>query len=162
MSRSHHGAPPQPPRFFENVHRHVILANQGVIVLAKKDGQPIAGAVFFSFGKSALYKFAGSDGAFKHLQANSLVLWTAIQHYAQLGFSTLDFGRTSDRNPGLQRFKLGWNPTERHINYYKYSPKYSDFVRGTERSAIWQKIIIKSLPRPVSQLIGTAAYRHFA
>lgn len=162
-TRRRHGLPPQPFGFFEAIHRHVLLAGLGVVAIARHNGQPVASAIFFHFGRSAIYKFAASEFESRNLQANHLVLWRAIERYAAQGFSRLDFGRTSSVNKGLRHFKLAWRPKEHAIDYVKYDFRRACFVEAEpERTTGWHNRVFRLLPAPVSKLIGTAIYRHFA
>jgi lipid II:glycine glycyltransferase (peptidoglycan interpeptide bridge formation enzyme) len=161
-SRKNHGAPPQPAGFFEYIYRDVIMADKGTLILAKKDNKTIAGAVFFHFGRVAIYKYAGAAKAFRHLQASSIVLWKAIEHYGQRGFAVMDLGRTSLYNAGLRQFKLAWNAAERRIEYFRYDLKENAFVAKADQFSSRSSRILKSLPPRVSQLVGAFAYKHFA
>src|SRR5205823_295553 len=117
-TRKRHGLPPQPVSFFLNIYEEVIKAGLGFLVMAKSGSRPVAAAVFFHHGKSAVYKFGASDESFQELRGNNLVMWEAIQSLARRGFKTLHFGRTSPANAGLRRFKLAWGTTEETISYY--------------------------------------------
>ena len=135
-------APPPPPRLALEV--------------------PVAGAVFFHFGKTAIYKFGASHKAFQHLRANNLVMWEAIKWHARRGLGMLDFGRTSLENEGLRRFKLGWGTQERLIDYFRYDQRKAGFVTARDESAGWHNRIFRMLPVPLSRLIGATFYRHVA
>jgi hypothetical protein len=161
-TRKRHGMPVQPFRFFESIHRHVLMQNQGWVVLARHGHVPVAGAVFFHLGKAALYKFGASDETFQNLRANNLVMWEAIKWYARRGFRTLDFGRTSQNNEGLRRFKLGWGARERRIDYFRYDRRAAGFVTVRDQSSGWHNRIFRILPTSLSRLVGAAAYRHVA
>ncbi|MBL9189545.1 MAG: GNAT family N-acetyltransferase [Opitutaceae bacterium] len=162
-TRRRHGLPPQPFGFFESIHRRILSAGLGVVAIARQAGRPVASAIFFHFGPSAIYKFAASEFEFRHLQANHLVLWRAIERYAALGFSQLDFGRTSRANKGLRHFKLAWRPKEHAIDYVKYDFRRARFVEAEpERTMGWHNRVFRLLPVPASKLIGAAIYRHFA
>ena len=63
-TRQRHGAPPQPFRFFDNIYRHLIEVGLGFVVLASRDGEPVAAAVYLTHGENAVYKFAASDERF--------------------------------------------------------------------------------------------------
>ncbi len=112
QTRSRHGLPPQPFRFFENIARHVLGQGQGRVFIARAGLTPVAAAVFFHRGRQALYKFGASDYAFQRLRPNNLVMWEAMKRYAGEGFMGLHLGRTSLANEGLRRFKLGFGATE--------------------------------------------------
>ena len=87
-TRQRHGVPPQPWRFFSNIHQHVLAADLGWVVLARLGSVPVAGAVFFRSGKTALYKFGASDDTQQHLRANNLVMWQAIKWFVQQSTTT--------------------------------------------------------------------------
>ena len=78
LTRRGHGIPPQPFYFFEEIYKHIISPEHGFVVLARYNSKPIAGAVYFHFGRKAVYKYGASNRKFLHLRANNLVMWTAI------------------------------------------------------------------------------------
>jgi hypothetical protein len=161
-TRQRHGLPPQPLRFFQNIHQHILSRNQGFIVLVRKERTAVAGAVFFHIGKRAIYKFAASDDRFQHLRANNLVVWEAIRWYATHGVDELDFGRTSLDNEGLRSFKLGWGTQERSIEYVRYDRRSGGFVTVKDEAFGWHNRVFRALPGPVSRCIGAGLYRHMA
>ncbi len=161
-TRKRHGLPVQPFRFFESIHHHVLSQDQGWVVLARHGQVPVAGAVFFHFGKTAIYKFGASNETFQHLRANNLVMWEAIKWHARRGFGRLDFGRTSLKNEGLRRFKLGWGTQERSIDYFRYDQRKAGFVTARDESSGWHNRLFRMLPIPLSRLVGAALYRHVA
>ncbi len=162
LTRRRHGVPPQPFRFFAQIQRHILAPRHGCIVLAAHAGVPVAGAMFFHFGRHALFKFGASDVRWQHLRPNNLVLWRAIEWHARAGFTQLDFGRTSLGNEGLRRFKLGWGATERRLDYARFDCRTAAFVPAGDRSSGWSHGLIKHLPLAVGRLLGAAAYRHVA
>jgi CelD/BcsL family acetyltransferase involved in cellulose biosynthesis len=161
-TRARHGVPPQPWRFFENIHRHILNRGKGWVVLASLHGRAIAGAVFFHFGRSVIYKFAASDGTSLPCRPNNLVLWRAIEWYAGAGFSHLDFGRTALNNEGLRRFKLSWGATERRIEYVRFNCRTAAFEITRDRSSGWPSRVFRFVPPTLARLIGSAAYKHVA
>ena len=120
ITRKDHGLPPQPYSFFKKIARHVMAAENGVIVLAAYKNETIAGALYFHSGQEAIYKYGASDKAFQSLRANNLVMWEAIKHFAQKGLKSLSFGRTEPEHHGLNQFKNGWGTKQGTLNYYKY------------------------------------------
>jgi hypothetical protein len=161
-TRKRHGMPPQPFSFFAEIHRRVLEAGNGWVAMARLGSNPVAGAVFFQFGTTAVYKYGASDEKFQHLRANNLVMWNSIQRLGRDGIQTLDFGRTSVRNEGLRRFKLGWGTTERAIEYSKYDCRTGRFVVDQDRSSGWHTRLFRMLPSSVSRLMGAAFYKHAA
>ena len=122
QTRRRHGLPPQPASFFANIYEHIIKPGLGFIVLARRGSRPIAAAVFFRFGKNAVYKYGASDKRFQEFRANNLVMWQGIQLLARTGIEKLHFGRTDSENDGLRRFKLSWDTQEETIDYFRVDP----------------------------------------
>lgn len=162
-TRRRQGMPPQPFDFFAAIHRHVLTAGRGLVAVARKGDIPVASAVFFHHEQTAIYKFAASDFALRHLQGSHLVLWSAIERYGQAGLRLLDFGRTSRLNVGLRRFKLAWRPRERDIEYVKYDlRRLRYFDAQAELTTGFHNRIFRLLPSSVSRLISAALYKHMA
>ncbi len=160
QTRKRHGVPPQPFRFFREIHRHILSRNQGWVVLARAGGVPVAGAVFFLFGKTVTYKYAASDTAFQHLRANNLVLWRAISRFAREGFEMLDLGRTALDNEGLRNYKLGWGASEQQLDYVRLGGRGPAAPgRGLSRHCAR---LCRILPDPLLGLIGAALHKHVA
>jgi hypothetical protein len=161
-TRKRHGLPPQPFSFFGNIQRHVLAARKGCIVLARIGDVPVAGAMFFQFGRVAIFKYGASNQAFQHLRPNNLVMWRAMEYYARAGFEALDFGRTSLGNEGLRHFKLSWAATERVLDYVRFNYRTASFVKARDRSSGWYSGLFKLLPVALARLVGATAYRHVA
>lgn len=163
VTRKRHGKPPQPYSFFRNIHRHVIGKDMGFVVLASKAGVTVAGAVYLSLGKRAIYKFGASDYAHQHLRANSLVMWEAIKKLADSGAQYLYFGRTDLSHDGLRRFKMGFGAEERLDNYFKLDMRTSTFV---EESPLMLQLAqrlepsFRAMPIPLLRMAGAVLYRH--
>jgi len=161
-TRRKHGLPPQSFSFFKNIHKQILEKGLGVIVLARWKRKPIAGAVFFHTGDTAIYKFGASDDHFLDLRGNNLVFWEGIRWFLHRGAKTLDLGRTSLHNQGLRRFKLGWNATETSIGYFRFSLKLERFIRAKDDSSGWHNHAFNALPLFASRMIGKVLYRHWA
>src|SRR5437762_11961033 len=122
QTRRRHGLPPQPASFFANIYEHIIKPGLGFVVIAQQRSRSIAAAIFFRFGKNALYKYGASDERFHELRANNLLMWQGIQFLARNGVEKLHFGRTDCENDGLRRFKLSWGTKEETIDYFRVDP----------------------------------------
>jgi hypothetical protein len=162
ITRRRHGVPPQPFRFFACIQRQVLARDRGWVVLARHNGVPVAGAVYFHFGKTAIYKYGASNEKSQHLRANNLVMWEAIKRHAADGFATLDFGRTAIDNEGLRKFKLGWGATEYPIDYVRQDLRTNRFTAAKPHSSEGVSRIFRILPDPISRLIGVILYKHVA
>jgi hypothetical protein len=160
QTRRRHGLPPQPASFFLNIYEHIIKPGLGFVVLAHRRSRPIAAAIFFRFGKNALYKYGASDKKFQELRANNLVMWQGIQFLARNGAEKLHFGRTECDNDGLRRFKLSWGTEEEIINYFRVDPSGRNCLVSTPSDSGFHKKIFARLPLAVNRLAGAMIYPH--
>jgi len=159
-TRRKHGLPPQPLSFFRNIHREIIQKGLGFVVLARVATRPIAGAVFFHSGRSALYKFGASDKSASKLRGSNLVMWQGIQELAKRGSVTLDFGRTDLHQSGLRDFKLSWGATEEIADYFKFSVQTNKWLTGGNQKSKLHEGIFRRLPLVVNRLAGRLIYPH--
>jgi len=160
QTRRRHGLPPQPASFFLNIYEHIIKPGLGFIVLARRGSRPIAAAIFFCFGKNALYKYGASDKRFQELRANNLVMWQGIQFLARTGAEKLHFGRTECENDGLRRFKLSWGTEEETIGYFRVDSSGRQFLAAARPNSGFHKRIFGVLPLVVNRLAGSMIYPH--
>ncbi len=160
ITRKKHGLPPQPYSFFKNIQQHIISRGLGFITLAFYKNTPIAGAVFFHFGRKALYKFGASETKFLHLRPNNIIMWETINHLITSGFKQLSFGKTEPNNSGLRRFKLGWGSSEERIFTYKYDLLKEKFVPNQDSSRGFHNNLFRLLPISVLKFVGNKMYRH--
>ena len=160
FTRKEHGLPPQPYRFFKQVHRHIIEKKKGLVMIAFLNRNPIAAAVFFHIGDKIIFKYGASDKKWQHLRANNLLMWETIKASAEAGFRTFCFGRTEPENEGLRRFKLGWGAREGLIRYYRYNLRENGFIEKPADDMRFHHRIFRKMPIPLLNLIGNFFYRH--
>ncbi|HTD67264.1 MAG TPA: GNAT family N-acetyltransferase [Candidatus Limnocylindria bacterium] len=159
-TRTRHGAPPQPFRFFQSLCQRVLEAGHGFVALAIYNEKPIAGAVFLQFARRAIYKFSASDERSQEHRGANVVIWKAICKLADAGAAELNFGKTSMSNEGLRRFKQGWGTEEYPIHYARYSFARRSFVKVDDLASGAQARAFAVLPVIVSKWIGRAVYPH--
>lgn len=161
LTRKRHGLPPQPFSFFEKLRTYILSRGQGTIALARYREEVVAGAVFLSFGKWAIFKYGASDYRWQHLRANNLVFREAIRRYATMGCATMCLGRTDPQHHGLLQFKRGWGGREERMDYCRFSLERSTFVREPS-STPWafSRRVFRFMPIPVLRLTGSLLYRH--
>jgi Acetyltransferase (GNAT) domain len=160
QTRRRHGLPPQPASFFLNIYEQIIKPGLGCVVIAQQRSHPIAAAIFFSFGKNALYKYGASDEKFQELRANNLVMWQGIQFLARNGAAKLHFGRTECENDGLRRFKLSWGTKEEIIDYFRVDPSGRKCLVTAPSDSGFHKKIFARLPLALNRLAGSMIYPH--
>ncbi|MEO8168807.1 MAG: GNAT family N-acetyltransferase, partial [bacterium] len=86
MTRKRLGVPAQPRYFFEGVWKYIIEAGLGYILLAYKDGRAIGGGVYFTFGKTAYYKYGASDFEYRQFRPSHACMWEAIRRSCVEGY----------------------------------------------------------------------------
>ena len=159
-TRRRHGVPPQPQSFFVNIQRHLIGAGHGFTVIVEGQKRALAAAIFFKFGRQAIYKFGASDERLQELRANNLAMFEGIKYLVDAGAETLHFGRTDKGNEGLRRFKFSWGATEEEIDYARFEMESGSWkhLRGS-RSTL-HKRIFRALPASLNRLAGAMIYPH--
>jgi CelD/BcsL family acetyltransferase involved in cellulose biosynthesis len=160
QTRRRHGLPPQPVSFFLNIYDEIIKPNLGFVVTARLESRPIAAAVFFQFGRKAVYKFGASDERLQDLRGNNLIMWEGIRFLAQNGAESLHFGRTSLENDGLRRFKLTWGTQEETIAYFKFDARARTWVAGRDAVSGFHNAVFGRLPLSLNRLAGVMIYPH--
>ena len=160
QTRRRHGLPPQPASFFLNIHEYIIKTGLGFVVLARRGLRPVAAAVFFHFGKNAVYKYGASDKKFQEFRPNNLVMWQGIRLLARQGAEKLHFGRTNLENDGLRRFKLSWDTHEESIDYFRVDPSGRQCSDQARREGGLHKRVFGRLPLVFNRLAGSILYPH--
>ena len=159
-TRRRQGVPPQPRKFFRNIHEEIISPGYGFVVLARKGAAPVAGAVFLLKGRQANYKYAASEKAYQELRGSNLVLWHGLRHLQVAGCESLHLGRTSLVNDGLRRFKLGWGGTERKLPYFAFDTVTETWKVFRDRAEGMHNQIFRRAPLAVNGLAGALVYPH--
>ena len=160
LTRKKHGLPPQPFKFFSNIHANFIDRGLGIIILAFYENIAIAGNIFLHFGKKAFYKFGASDIRFLSLRPNNLVMWEGICWYIQNNFTSLCLGRTDYDDEGLRRYKRGWGSVESELIYFRYDIKNKQFLSEQARFKNISTKIFQNMPIPVLKIAGSILYKH--
>jgi hypothetical protein len=160
-TRKRQGLPPQPISFFMQIYRHILNEKKGIIGLARQNSRYIAAMVFFHFGKTAIYKFGASNFKYQHLRANNLLMWEAIKKYCEDGYQTFYFGRTDANHDGLRQYKMGWNPRETVINYYKYNLPDERFEKSKPINNNFSEYVMGRFPESLLEILGKVTYKHF-
>ena len=163
LTRKRHNLPVQPFHFFKKIHEHIISKKSGFIIKALYRNKIVGAAVFLHFGKKAMFKFGASDLHYQHLRMNNLIMWEAIKWYSTHGFESFCFGRTDMENVGLRQFKQGWGTKEYLIKYFKYDlTKDSLITNNSDKMNLMLRSVFSKMPVPVSRMLGTLLYKHFA
>lgn len=159
-TRRRHGVPPQSTHFFNNIHDAVLKPGLGFVVQACRDSRPIAAAMFFQFGNSAVYKFGASDESYHELRGNNLVMWEGIKELARRGAQSLHFGRTSCENHGLRRYKRTWGSKEEPVSYLRLHLPSETWMSIDGHISPLHERLFRRMPLAVNRLAGTLLYPH--
>jgi FemAB-related protein (PEP-CTERM system-associated) len=154
------GTPAFPRALFTNlVHE---CGDQVNLTLVYSGGTPVAGAMSFRFRDWLQPYYFGSLEEAKGLAANNFLWWKLIEHAAETGCRTFDFGR-SKKGSGNFDFKKKWNPNIETLSYQvrlihrrevpNFSPTNPKFEMATN---IWKK-----LPLGLTRMIGPRVVRWF-
>jgi len=160
LTRKRHGLPPQPWSFFATIHKHMMSCGQGFVALARHGGQVVAGAVFLTFGRSAIYKYGASDFVHQHLRPNNLVMWESIRKLVGQQIRDLNLGRTSLSNEGLRRFKQAWGSSEYLMKYLRFDYGKGVFVPVKDGAHGWHNAVFRRVPTFLLRLTGSLFYRY--
>lgn len=160
-TRQRLGVPVQPIRFFKLLWDRLISNRYGFLLLAYKDSNLLASAVFLHWNRTLIYKYSASDRRFWMLRPNNILLWHAMLLGISKGYEVFDWGRTDTENVGLRTFKRGWASEEHVMNYSVMTdtaPTHSKVQLGRH---LVERVIRQSPPW-VCRLIGELFYKYAA
>jgi CelD/BcsL family acetyltransferase involved in cellulose biosynthesis len=158
-TRQRQGVPVQPWKFFERLKKLFLDRELGFLLLAYKDQQCIAAAIFLHWKKCLTYKYGASiDDGLKY-RPNNLLMWTAIQWGCEQGFVLFDLGRTDLENTGLRTFKSRWGARETPLFYTSLGDNSAH--RGEGKLTSYMHTVLQKTPAWVCRLSGELLYKHF-
>ena len=160
LTQKRQGLPPMPLSYFLRIYDSIIEPGLGFVVLVEKKARPVAAAVFFSYGKRAIYKSAASDKTFQDLRPNNLVLWEGIKSLKRRGVDTLHLGATSMEGEGLRRFKLSWGSEEEVTRWFRFDMARGAWVNPRPPRSGFHKRIFRRLPLVLNRIAGAMIYPH--
>lgn len=160
QTRRRLGVPIQPFKFFRLLWERLIHADMGFILLAFKDQQPLAGALFLHTQQTLTYKYGASDASSWRYRPNHLLFWHALRWGCENDFQLFDWGRTDLTDIGLREFKQGWGSQEQILEYALLSNQTDKTFKNTNGSRFLTPILQHS-PAWVCRLTGELLYRHF-
>lgn len=159
MTRRRQGAPVQPLRFFRLLWDYLLSTGLGFLFLARKDRQPIAGAIFLSWNRTLIYKYGASLPSFWSLRPNNLLFWSALRWGSEHGYERFDWGRTDLEDQGLRSFKLGWGSEESIVTYSLVAQRPPSSAPSGRRRYL--SAVIQRSPTWVGRAIGELLYGSF-
>ncbi|MFH1835097.1 MAG: GNAT family N-acetyltransferase, partial [Methanobacteriota archaeon] len=152
------GTPPYPKSFYENIYRFMVKDGRASILLAKKGGFVLGGAIFLRFGQTMHYLAGVTPHRNLTFSPNTLLVYTGLKIAQKSGCKVFDFGRT--QREGVYNFKKSWGGTEKDLPYYfkALNPdKRVSSSKITSLAPLWRKLI----PLSASKILGPPIRRHF-
>jgi serine/alanine adding enzyme len=111
------GTPVYSRTFFENILR---LANDVSVLVAHREGLPVAGAIAIRHGQAVELPWICSDYSQSSFYGNECLYWNAIRWAYKSGARELNLGRCSI-DAGTYRFKMQWNPQVHPLFWYYWT-----------------------------------------
>lgn len=154
------GVPVQPWRFFCCIGRRLLEPGHGFVLLARQNGQCLAGAVFLHWGRVLTCKYSASRPDSLSVRPNNLVFWAGMQWGCEHGFAYFDMGRAELANEGLRRYKRGWGAEETALTYTVIGARPARSIDG--RLAGLMHAVIQRSPAWVCRTAGELLYGRIA
>ena len=154
------GVPTQPRRFFDLLLERLLRPGLGFVLSAYAGDTPIAAAIFGCWNGTAIYKYSARDERFAKLDANYLLLWTAIQTASERGCHTFDLGRSDQDQVDLRGFKDGWGAREEPLTYSFIATAPVTLSSGAANRAL--SVVIRNSAPWVCRAVGELFYKYAA
>ncbi len=161
QTRKQFGVPVQPLSFFRLLWEKLLSQGLGFVLIAYKNTEPLAGAVFLHWNEVLTYKYSASDPNYWGLRPNNLILWHAIRWGCENGYKIFDWGKTDPDNKGLCQFKRGWGSEEQVLHYSMLADNQPSHSESRLCRSILSRVI-KSSPAWVCRAIGELFYKYAA
>jgi len=109
-----------PKVLVDSIIRNMVPSGLCKIYLAEIDGMVVAASIFFIYGDMMMYWANTTTDLGRKINANYLLLWTAIQCAKERGCTKFNFGASPPDAESLVKFKKSWG-TKPH--YYLKNQK---------------------------------------
>ncbi|MCB0076745.1 MAG: peptidoglycan bridge formation glycyltransferase FemA/FemB family protein [Anaerolineales bacterium] len=110
----------RPRAYYLDLWRALDRQSMSHLLIAAKEGTPVAGLILFTFGETAWYFYGASTDLHRRDMPTYALQWAAIEWAKRHGFASYDlWGAPTDLNDesdglaGVWRFKEGFAPTFR-------------------------------------------------
>jgi len=160
LTRQRHLLPVQPLSWFRNLID--CLGSAVCIRVVSKDGEPAAGILTLTHGRTVVYKYGGSDARHHRFGGMPYLFWKMIQDAKQAGAEELDLGRTDRDNSGLVVFKERWAAQRSELMYWRSPPRPASQRGPSPERFRWIRRAFFGLPLGLRQATANLLYRHLA
>jgi CelD/BcsL family acetyltransferase involved in cellulose biosynthesis len=153
----------QPVALFERIWQEFSSHDGIVTLLARFNGEPIAGAVYLVWNDALYYKFGASLAAALPLRPNDALAWTALRWASERGLRMLDWGLSDLDQPGLVAYKRKWASEERRILTLRSTSLDSENHRDLGRllGELTHLLTDDAVPDHITAEAGSLLYRYF-
>ena len=136
-----------PRRFFDNLFS--LFPEGTTLYAARYRGETVAGSVILHHRGRYLYGYGAALAGARDLPAQKQILWESIADACAAGGRTFDFGRVSQENEGLIRFKKSWGAEERKLTT-SYYPAPGNRMGGRRDTRFYRlaTAVIRVMPEP--------------
>lgn len=161
-SRRTLGLPAMPARFFEAIHQW-IPESRRLLLLAIKEGRPVAGALGLKSPDVFILEYSGEETLGSGSGAGQMVYWESLRRACADGCRWFSFGRTSMENTGLAAYKRHWATIEEEL--LSFGPGMAQTSRkavaGSSKTRQLIGVVSRHAPQPVYRLLSNFCYRHW-
>lgn len=153
----------QPFSLFERIWDEFSVRDGIVTLLARVNGETIAGAVYLVWNDALYYKFGASLAGSLALRPNDALAWAALKWATERGLRQLDWGLSDLDQPGLVAYKRKFASEERRITCLSSvaSNAVSDRDAAEPLGELTRVLTDDSVPDNVTELAGSLLYRYF-
>jgi Acetyltransferase (GNAT) domain len=157
ITRRRHGLAPQPLRWFRNL---IACVGDGAkILVASKDGRPVASILTLRHKRVLVYKYGCSDHRFNNLGGTQLLMWKTIQEAKNDQLDEFDMGRSDCDQPGLIAFKDRWGAAQSTLFYLRYPAPSLQTANGAVHGN-FAKYILAHVPDSLLAATGSMLYKY--
>lgn len=153
----------QPLSFFENLYNEFQRTDGINVLIAERDGEPIAGIVLLEFNGTLYYKFNASLD--QQYCPNDLLAWNGLLCGRRRGMVQFDFGLSDLEQPGLVRYKRKFATEEREISFLQWRPEGYSNPKGEQAGDVLRRVTgwltDPAIPDEITQTAGEKLYRFF-
>jgi hypothetical protein len=160
LTRERHLLPVQPLAWFRNLID--CLGSTVCIRVVSKDGEPAAGILTLTHGKTVVYKYGGSDARHHRFGGMPYLFWRMIQDAKRRAADELDLGRTDRDNSGLVVFKERWAAERSELMYWRSPPPPASRRGPSPERLRWVRHAFYRLPLGLRRVTANVLYRHLA
>jgi lipid II:glycine glycyltransferase (peptidoglycan interpeptide bridge formation enzyme) len=153
----------QPFGLFERIWQEFSVDDGIVTLLARVNGEPIAGAVYLVWNDVLYYKFGASLAGALPLRPNDALFWTALRWASERGFRQLDWGLSDLHQPGLIAYKRKWASEERRVVTLCSTSLGPDSHRDPAQllGELTHLLTDDAVPDHITERAGSLLYRYF-